>query len=315
MTTTWNSSDKSSNVTLSNGNLTATMTSGTQGAVRANTSVSAGKIYLEFYFAGAVLGNKVGVGWANSTASLASFIGTDKNGFADMPSDGGAIPSLFWWFNNVSSNTGEGTGGTICLAVDFGASKAWVRAGGPPSFWNQSSSADPASGTGGFSFSTINAGPYFPVFCANANTQAVTANFGAQSWSFNPPSGFAGLDSSTVVTANSSKFLGYPIIGPIVASSSKFLGYPIIGPIVASSSKFLGYPIIGPIVASSSKFLCYVVIQPPPQNYFPPTAGRPTGLAWALQYRYARDWFHYKPRNRFMVGPSGGDDMTVTLLF
>src|SRR5262245_9189902 len=45
--TTWNPSDKTANITLSNGNLTAQNTDGTNSAARGTTSKSSGKHYFE----------------------------------------------------------------------------------------------------------------------------------------------------------------------------------------------------------------------------------------------------------------------------
>lgn len=81
-TTTWNPSDKSANITLSNGNLTATAvtTTSTWRSCRATTSLTTGKAYFELQAATVDSSNGWMGGVANATASLAGFVGSDLNG-------------------------------------------------------------------------------------------------------------------------------------------------------------------------------------------------------------------------------------------
>lgn len=247
--TTWNSGDKSANITLSGGSLIATATSSTIGAVRATTSASSGKVYYEAIMLVAA-GSDYGLGWANSTAALSAFIGADKNGVACFPAfTGGAF-----FFNgaNLAGGTGFITGSlqllTLCVAFDIGGLLIWARTGG--SYWNNSATADPGTGTGGIGVSTINAGPYFPVFGSNSSGASVVVNFGATDFGYPVPSGFAGLDTNTQAFAATTKILGYPVLSPprATVSASKILGLGLLSPPrnAVSLSKMVGYAILGP---------------------------------------------------------------------
>ncbi len=263
MTVTWNSGDKSANVTLSGGSLVATTTSASQGAVRANTSFGSGKQYFEVIL-GTASGSNFGIGWANSTASLSSFIGSDKNGVASYVTS--ATGAFF--FNNGSVGAGTGYAGsiglTLCIAFDIGGKLIWGRYNN--GLWNGSSTADPGTGTGGISLSTINAGPYFPVMCANSSGASVTANFGATSFGYAIPTGFTGLDTNVQAFNASSKFLGYDVLETptSAAVASKMLGYGTLPPdqTAADASKILGYGPLPPSqnAAVSAKFLAYAIL-------------------------------------------------------
>ncbi len=244
MTVLWNSADKTANVTLSGGSLIATTTSGSYGGVRADTSAAAGKIYYEVTPLTTGVSN-VAAGWANSTASLTTYIGQDKNSWCDFYYTG----TTNIWFNNGSLlSTGESVPAlsTLCLAFDIDTLKGWIRVNN--GLWNGSATADPATGTGGFSIATMNAGPYFPVFNANVNGASVRANFGATSFSYIVPSGFSGLDTNVQAYNDSSKFLGYNVTGApdTAANASKMIGYAGIPPSqnAVVSSKFIAYAIL-----------------------------------------------------------------------
>lgn len=74
----------------------------------------------------------------------------------------------------------------ICIAADFTAGLVWVRKNGL--LWNNSGTADPATGVGGISFTTATFMPAV-VFSASAAAQA-TYNFGASAFAQAVPSGF-----------------------------------------------------------------------------------------------------------------------------
>lgn len=254
MTVTWNASDKSSNITLTNGNLTATTTSATQGAVRCNTSASSGKYYWEASLE-VLAGSAFAVGWSNSSSALGTAMGgTDKNSVV-VDSVAGTI-----LFNNTSQGSlGAGIAlFTVCIAYDITNKLIWFR--NDAGLWNGSATASPGSGTGGVSLSAINAGPYFPVFAANSSGAQVIANFGATDFNYPIPSGFSALDTDVQAYNASSKFLGYSVLQPPInaASASKFLGYSVLEPPInaASASKFLGYAILTTIGTYARPIVC-----------------------------------------------------------
>jgi hypothetical protein len=312
MATIWNTADKSANVTLSGGSLTAAFSSASQGGVRATASQSTGKWYWEAVFTVTPAGGNTGVGWANATASLASFFGTDKNGVAEFPNSGtgGAI---FFNNGNIGSVGGAVSIGTISIAIDFTAKLVWARYNG--GLWNNSSTADPATGTGGYSISTINAGPYFPCFGANSSGQTVVANFGATDFNYPVPSGFSQFDTNAQAYNASSKFLGYDLLAPpkTAAVSSKFLGYDLLAPpqTAVVSSKFLGDAILAPpqTAVSASKLIGYAILQPVPMGF-----GR-IDLSWPPpKIRLIRPEYPARPLNLSLYPGTVSDEMVVNML-
>ncbi len=242
MTVLWNSADKTANVTLSGGSLIAALTSSSYGGVRADTSTATGKIYCEYIVLSSLV-NNMAVGWANATASLTTLIGADQNSVSWF------YPFGQVWKNGSSVGSAEVPSratSTLCVAFDINNLKIWVRVNG--SFWNASSTADPATGVGGFSLAAMNAGPYFPAFNSNISGASVEANFGATSFGYAVPSGFSGLDTNVQAFNASSKFLGYDVLSAPDTSveASKFLGYDVLSAPDTSveASKFLGYAVI-----------------------------------------------------------------------
>ena len=188
---TLNPSDKGAGITLTNGDLTATRSATPRNAVRSTTSKSSGKFYFEIAFSstGASGGFDHCVGIANASANLVNSPapgGNDNNSIAKY------LGSANVQLNNstVGSSNTASPPSTVCVAVDFSGSVIWFRIGSGN--WNNNAANDPATGTGGISFSTINAGPFFVIVALEpSGTTAVgTINFGASAYSFTPPSGF-----------------------------------------------------------------------------------------------------------------------------
>ena len=116
--TTWNPNDKSANLTLSNGNLTATSNSSNPGAVRATTFKASGQHKFEcIHQQSATSVSAVGV--ADGSASEATYIGADAHGW-------GLMPNGVLFHNGISIVTlgSYNLGDTISVAVDAGAQKA-----------------------------------------------------------------------------------------------------------------------------------------------------------------------------------------------
>lgn len=187
---TWNPADKNSDLALSNGNLTfAQGTTFAYEGLRATTSHSTGKYYFEVTLV-TMFDAFVQVGIGNASQVLTQKVGgTGLNSVGAMATDRGT------YLNNTFSATwaaaGAVAGDIVGVAVDFGNSNIWFRKinGGTPQNWNNSGSADPATNTGGFSISTLNAGPYFPMASADTAADSMTANF-AGSFIAAAPSGF-----------------------------------------------------------------------------------------------------------------------------
>jgi len=176
----------SSLVNLSNGNLTATrnITSATAGGARSTALKSSGKYYFEVTV-GAMHGNNNGVGVVTAATTYTQF-GVGQGGPV-IGFLGGAI-----FANNANTGVALGaivTGNVVSLAVDFATGAAWFRKNG--GLWNNSGTADPATGTGGLGSGVIPAAPMlgFGGTGALAN-DAMTANFGQTAFVYAVPSGF-----------------------------------------------------------------------------------------------------------------------------
>lgn len=184
--TTWNPLDKAVSITLSNGNLTATSSSANSG-VRGTTSNSSGKWYFEFT-ATNVVGNTYRTGLANSGANLTTALGGNSNGVGYQSNTGAVnIGGL-----SVGTAAIYTTGNTIGVAVDFTGKLIWFAINGGN--WNNSALANPATGTGGFSLSSLSSGPYFIAFYGNVNLNACT--MAPAGGSFTPPIGFTPWDAT-----------------------------------------------------------------------------------------------------------------------
>lgn len=184
--TTWDPANTNAAITLSNGNLTATQnTAGGFRAYRALASHTTGKYYFEIHADTASANYFSGIG--NASASLADFPG-DNNNSISIGSDGKV------WLNGTNP-TGSPvlawtTGDTLSVAVDMGNTKIWFRTNG--SGWNNDviGNQNPATNTGGISFSTMAAGPWFPMDASGVLNDAFTANFGGTAYAQSTPAGY-----------------------------------------------------------------------------------------------------------------------------
>src|SRR6516164_5442777 len=193
--TTWNPADKSANITLSNGNLTATNgASAGDNGVRSVTSKSTGKYYVEFTITGVLSGADTGIGIATGSAPL-TIGATSTGGFICYPGTGNIY--FNGSFTGVTPGGSTGIGTVWCMAIDLVNSKGWFRINGGN--WDGSGTDNPATNTGGINIATLfptNAAYAF--FCANANAAGVTANFGTSAFSFTVPSGFSAWGAADV---------------------------------------------------------------------------------------------------------------------
>lgn len=194
--TTWNPADKSANITLSNGDLTASTTS-SNSSLRSIDPVPAGsKIYLELTSTAG--GTNSAFGPANATHSLASLIGTDFNDDAvGLRGTDGSVFSL-----NVNVNSGYAsnwiTSSTVVgMAWDMVLGAIWFSLDG---VWQDGATiGEIEAGT------TTNAAYVDPLLQnsmfigGSINNATITANFGATAFAGTVPTGFlAGLDIVTV---------------------------------------------------------------------------------------------------------------------
>lgn len=173
-TDTWNPSDKNTNITLTNGNLTAAMSAGGNWfGVRTVGAHNSGKWYFEM-----TVDTKNGstvqtYGIANKNYNV------NSNWLAqDTTASGGYMDSTS--FSTAYPWQGVAATQTLGIAVDIDAGLIWARTSANGN-WNNSSSANPATGVGGdsiTSFSLLTVGNERVFKCTTAGTTGT----GEPSW-------------------------------------------------------------------------------------------------------------------------------------
>jgi hypothetical protein len=240
--TTWNPADKATGITLSNVNQTATSAGSGSGSisVRTTSSKSSSKACVEA--TASTIGPNWTFGLTNATYSLTipGGLGTDANGIGFNPNSTGRPQAVF--FNNAavsngSSNSANGEAMTVC--EDFGAKLLWVtsatmRAAGTP--WNNSATANPATGTGGISTAALTC-PCFATF-NEINEVGVAVLNTAGPFAVTTPSGFTSWDSGTSSLPQTTLNTAGPFT---VATPSGFVAWDATG--ASATTQVLAYPI------------------------------------------------------------------------
>lgn len=173
------------NTTISNGGLTATHSNSVDesGACSAQNKTS-GKYFFEMTV-NVTHGLNDSQGILLSTGTYGDMCTHGHNCFAVDQS--GGIYSNNVKPGNFSSNTVNSD--ILDFAIDLTARLGWVRKNNGN--WNESGTANPATGTGGF---TIGAGAFAPAVGFGGSgtiaSDAVTANFGQSSYAYAAPAGF-----------------------------------------------------------------------------------------------------------------------------
>jgi hypothetical protein len=170
--TSWNSSDKSANITLTNSNLTAAGTVAGFSSVRAVASHSTGKFYYEIHLDTNPSGEDVIAGITNSTFNVSggNFVGQDNNGIGFDPD------ASLTWLNNVNVAAPHGViNDVLGIAVDIGGTTFQCNINGG-AFTSRS-------------FTTMVAGPYFPCVALASIGTTITTRFASGSWTGSPPAG------------------------------------------------------------------------------------------------------------------------------
>lgn len=167
-TVTWNPVDIGTGLTLSGGNLITTMgTADNFRAVRATLSRSAATAahYFKVKFTSAS-STQTTIGFADASAALTDFIGSDVHGWAAYGNDGGGIHS------GAHSAYGSPFGGSVddeILVVLKGGSMFWRRNGVWQGSGNPSTGANPCF--------TSMTGNLFPALAALNSGQTAIADF------------------------------------------------------------------------------------------------------------------------------------------
>ena len=180
------------NVTLSNGNLTATRSNTSTAAAGARSLVSSnvGKQYFE-----------VTAGVHNGVNDAVAVVGPATSYATALTGQGGLIAFLGGniWINSASTGKSIGAvvaGDVVGIAVDWGPgtptpSLSWVRKNNGS--WNGDPTANPATGVGGVAGSgTGLAGNPMLLFgnTGSASGNTMTANFGQTAYANAAPAGF-----------------------------------------------------------------------------------------------------------------------------
>jgi SPRY domain len=187
---TWDPSFKNANLTLSGGNLIATggaLTFQFTSALSTG-SITAGK---KKYFEVTVTANgstagTFGVGVGNASTQLGNnqYLGLDLNSIGAY--DNG---NVFMNATQIATVAPFATGSVVCTAVDFTAGLIWWRTNNGN--WNNSSTANPATGTGGISIGAAGTlSPAIALYYDGVTLDVATGNF-SSSTSFTPPAGFS----------------------------------------------------------------------------------------------------------------------------
>lgn len=151
-------------------------------SVRADKSRNARRYFFELTSSQLTDG---GVGVSNADASLSSQIGSDTNGIAFYPGQGvlyGGAIVFAWTAPYVPGNV-------IGIAVDITAGLIWFRLSATGN-WNNSPTANPATGVGGISFAIT--GPLYPSVTLITVGDDAIANFGDSPFASAVPATYTG---------------------------------------------------------------------------------------------------------------------------
>jgi hypothetical protein len=172
---TWNSADKSPNISLSGSNLIATNSATSYDNVRGTLGKSSGKWYWEITI-NSTGGAAIYLGIANSLASLVANLGSDAHCSVYRNENG-------YYYDNasgVSYGLSFSAGSKIGIALDASLSTIEFYLN------NASQGVKSITNTGG--------GALFPIIGLYYLNDQITANFGATPFTYTPPTGFnAGL--------------------------------------------------------------------------------------------------------------------------
>lgn len=188
----WAPSDKSSLITLSNSDRTATRTgtSDTFQSVRSTYNARGSKRYCEMYIDSAASSNFIIFGLANSSMGLTSMgPGVDANGWSYYQQTGQKYHS-----NSLSTYGSSYTNGDVIgMAYDPAAGKVWFAKNNT---WQ--ASGDPAAGSNP-AFTGLSSDLYAAVglYRSTAPAHVITGRFVSADFSYSPPSGFSEWDEAS----------------------------------------------------------------------------------------------------------------------
>ena len=166
--TTWSPTDKSGAITLSNGNLTASVPA--SGAmVRSAIGKSSGKWYWEYTVGGSTDGPIGGI--ANASASLAQYTGSNVNSWGYYGFNGLKYTNA----TGAAYGSAFGIGAVIGVALDMDA--------GTITFYLNGVNK-------GVAYSGLSGAMYASYSGSGSNVGSAVANFGASAFAYTVPAGF-----------------------------------------------------------------------------------------------------------------------------
>ena len=183
--------DKSANVTLSNIDKTATVTTALSGGVRSTTkrtNGTAGKYYAEFVL---VTPNSLRVGIHEASATITSaFQGTYYTAST-------GVIAVLGTAGSVDLGPAAVAGDVISMALDAGAERIWFRSNG--GLWNADAAANPATGTNGIDISATPNTDH-ALWGQSSQISAVTIRTKFAEFGYAAPSGFKSWMNETPPT-------------------------------------------------------------------------------------------------------------------
>lgn len=185
--------------TYSNGNLSVLNTLGSVIQARTAPFITTGKYYFEVTID--TLTGTASIGAAAAWSSLSAALGASAGTFGVANSNAitGTRRGNFGPTLTAATATLYNTGKVVGCAIDFTNGLFWVRVNG--GIWNNNAANNPATGVGGFDFSSllirtgINPGMCVGVTLSAVNDK-VTINSGGTSFGTAAPSGFSALNTA-----------------------------------------------------------------------------------------------------------------------
>jgi len=199
----FNPSDKTSAVVLTNGNLTADVSQGSNQGVRSIGSVATGKFYFEVVLNTIVSAQGQCLGIATATASLPGLT------IGGTPGAGAAIMHINVAYSllRVFINAGAGyfdfsetasNGDVICVAVDLVNQRIWFRRNAGN--WNANATNNPATNVGGADISFLSGAAAFAVAGGNWSSGGMVMTLAASNFVYPIPSGFGAFGGTISAT-------------------------------------------------------------------------------------------------------------------
>lgn len=173
-TTTWNPSDKNTNVALTNANLTTGTTDGAYGAVRATSGATSGKKYFEVLITGApTVPDDIAIGFAKAAQALNTWLGSSADSIG--------------WFSGTGAiyNNGATASAPTPYVLNDVVGVTFDLATGAVRYYKNGVAM-------GVAATTVSSptGTWYPAAVTLGTVPKVTARFSPSNWTYTPPEGY-----------------------------------------------------------------------------------------------------------------------------